>query len=132
MSAQLSDARQEIFDRAGILFSGICLIHCTILPFFFAALQSSAALLMPTALSGEFFHLALAFLLLGTGGIAFVTGYLRHGKSSILCLALAGTTLLFLGAFNPREMLSGFGESAITTLATVSLIFAHWKNQGFR
>ncbi len=116
-------------DRAGILLSALCLIHCTALPLLLAVLQAYGATLVPKSLDNGFFHVALAFLLLGVGGLAFVQGYRRHGRALPLFAGAFGTALLFVGAFNPGALFPEAGEHAITIAGTLTLLFAHSRNR---
>ncbi len=122
-------SRQELFDRTGIALSTICLIHCTVLPLAFAALQVWGISALPKSMDNEGFHLFLAFSLLGIGGIAFVSGYFRHRKILPLAGGFLGTLLLFLGATHPFSAWGELAAHALTILGTLILLGAHFKNR---
>lgn len=121
--------KQDLMDRAGIFLSTLCLIHCTALPLLLAVLQAYGAALVPKSLDNGWFHAALAFVLLGVGGLAFVQGYRRHGRVLPLAAGAFGTALLFLGAFNPGAQLPEAGEHVVTVFGTFTLLFAHSRNR---
>jgi hypothetical protein len=110
-------------DRFGIALSGLCAVHCLVLPFilpfvgFFAALAES-----------EWTHVFLAIGVVPTVVFAAARGYRRHGKREILWLlgvgALAVVAALGVGEFAGDGRL----EAAFTTCGSALLIAGHWKN----
>lgn len=116
-------------DRAGIFLSTLCLIHCTALPLLLVGLQAYGASLAPKSLDNGWVHAAMAIVLLGVGGLAFVQGYRRHRRPLPLVAGAVGTSLLFLGAFNPGEVFPEVAEHLITIAGTITLLFAHSKNR---
>lgn len=121
--------KQDIMDRAGIFLSTLCLIHCTALPLLLAVLQAYGANLVPKSLDNEWFHAVLAFVLLGVGGLAFVQGFRRHRRLLPLAVGAFGTSLLFVGAFNPGGVFPELSEHLITVAGTITLLFAHSRNR---
>jgi hypothetical protein len=121
--------KKDTLDRVAMFMSAVCLVHCTVLPLALVALQTYGAILVPKALDNEWFHAVMAIALFGVGGLAFVTGFLRHGQWKPLAAGALGTALLFLGAFNPGQNFSEFGEHAITVTGTLILLFAHTRNR---
>jgi hypothetical protein len=83
-------------------------------------------------LEGEALHLVFAFLLLGVGAVAFISGFIRPRAFVPLLLGMGGTALLFAGALNPVQCLSERGSHAVTIAGTLVLIFAHVKNRAAR
>lgn len=120
---------QDQLDRAAMLLSMICLVHCTVLPLALALLPALGSTFLPRSLDNDLFHVLFAFILLGVGGIAFVQGYRRHGLLVPLVAGIFGTTFLFLGAFNPGSLMTEFFEHAVTVFGTIVLLFAHARNR---
>jgi hypothetical protein len=120
---------RHTLDKAGIFVSVLCLIHCIALPVALPLLQMIGLQASLNVSTNETLHLILAFLLLGIGGFAFFIGYIRHRAIMPLLLGVFGTSLLFVGALNPRLLLSESESHALTIFATFVLIFAHWKNR---
>lgn len=83
------------WDALGAALSGLCIIHCLIMPLALAYLP----LLKLDWLESESFHRWLAVGAMGIGGLSFLPGYLRHRRLSVLLLAGAGLSLLGYGAF---------------------------------
>ena len=110
-------------DRVGIALSGLCAVHCLVLPLvlpfvgFFAAFAES-----------EWTHLFLAICIVPTVVFAAARGYRRHGKRDILWLLGAGA-LAVIAALGVGELAGGGRlEAAFTTCGSVLLIAGHWKN----
>lgn len=127
MKALAQTAKQDTLDRAAMVLSGLCLIHCTVLPIGLALLQAYGASLVPQSLDNGWFHAAMAVTLLGVGGLAFGQGYLRHHRLFPLVAGTIGTALLFVGAFGGHG--SELIEHGLTILGTVILLVAHAKNR---
>jgi len=111
------------WDRLGMALSGLCLIHCTVLPLALLVLPWLAA----TALAAEQVHAFLAAVLLGIGAIAFVPGYLQHRRGAVLVLGGLGVTLIATAAFG--ELPGDTGGETVTVLGSFALIAAHWTNR---
>jgi hypothetical protein len=106
-------------DRAGVLVSGLCVVHCL----------SSLVLVTFLGLGGgillrpEVHETGLAIaLVIGALGLGF--GALRHGRFSVLVTGLAGIVLMGLAL----RVEHGWRE-ALLTIAGVSLLAAaHIRN----
>jgi hypothetical protein len=122
-----TDPRQ--LDRAGILISAICLVHCTAFPLALAAMQFWGVNLFEHESHSHTLHFVLALVLLGVGGLAFGQGYLRHRRPLPVFLGVLGTVLLFVGALNPGRLLSHSQEHIVTIIGTLILLAAHLKNR---
>lgn len=116
-------------DRAAMWISMICLVHCMALPLALALLPTLGATFLPNYLDNNLFHVLFAFVLLGVGGLAFVQGFRRHRLWLPVLGGVFGTSLLFIGAFNPAGLLPDLGEHLITVAGTVVLLFAHLRNR---
>ncbi|MGZ3652544.1 MAG: MerC domain-containing protein [Bdellovibrionota bacterium] len=127
--AEVPDQTQDQLDRAAMLLSMICLVHCTVLPLALALLPALSSTFLPHALDNDLFHILFAFILFGVGGIAFVQGFRRHSLWVPLLAGIFGTACLFVGAFNPGSLLPDYGEHAVTVVGTVILLFGHARNR---
>jgi len=106
-------------DRAGILISGLCVVHCL------------AGLLVVSVLGlgGEFllapaWHRAGLAVAIGVGAITIGLGVLRHGRMLPLGLAGVGLVLMSGGLFVSH----GFAEAGLTVPGVLLLAVAHILN----
>jgi hypothetical protein len=127
MKAVVSAPKQDLLDRAAMYLSALCLIHCTVLPLALVVLQAYGASLLPKHLDGEAFHAIMAITLLGVGGYAFVSGYVRHRLLFPVIAGAIGTAMLFAGVL--PFGLSETAEHGITIVGSIVLLAAHARNR---
>jgi len=114
---------ERLWDGLGLTLSGLCALHCLALP-----LGLFALLPFLDRLPDEHeFHWAMALAIVPIGLIAFWRGYRRHHNRAVLISGALGLILIAIGTG------SGSGELAhrefpITLIASLALIFAHFKN----
>ena len=106
------------WDRIGMGLSGLCLIHCLLLPFLAAALPW---------VEDERFHLAIAALAVPVAFFSFLPAFRRHGNRLILGVGLTGVLCLIVGAL-AHEQLGEEWEHKVTILGGLCLISAHFYN----
>ncbi len=116
---------QDWFDRFAIGASGLCLLHCLVLPIILVGLPSGIHALG----GGETFHLIILSTAIPLSLWGLIGGRKLHGNIRPVQLGLAGLLLLVTGV--SLELLS---LRVIGTLLTVSgsmvLVGAHvlnWK-----
>lgn len=119
-----SDTINKFFDKLGICVSGLCLVHCLIMPF---------ALLSFPVLSNYFhhleenIHLIFGVLVLTSAIFAVYPHCRKSGRKDILILALMGS-ITVLTAFTLAHEISEVLESILTVTGSVMLIIAHFRN----
>lgn len=112
-------------DRAALVASVACMVHCLALPLVIAALPAlSSVLAVP-----ESFHRWILAFAVPAAGIALVQGRSRHGERYPLWLGAAGLALIATGALWLDE---GGAETAATVGGSLSLAWAHIANWRLR
>jgi len=109
-------------DRVAIGLSGLCALHCLVMPIAIVLFPMVAA----SFGSDERFHFGLAVLVLPSSALALVLGCRRHRDLAVLGLGLLGLSA-FLGLAlwghdalgEVRERLASAGASALIALAHV-------------
>lgn len=117
-----------VWDRAGIVLSALCLIHCLGAPLAILYLPALGLLLVPAE---DGVHAVLAMVVPITALLAFVPGYRRHRNPRILYAASAGVSAIVFAAFLLPEDADAAAETLITALGGVLLIAAHLRNHAF-
>ena len=117
-------AKPAFWDRVGISLSGICVVHCLLLPVALAALPLCP--LLETA--HAWLHPVFAVLLLPTTLAAMAHGYRRHGRKDVAALLGAGLVLILGAGFLGHDMPGAFTETTLTVFGSVLLITGHWRN----
>ncbi|MFZ4403312.1 MAG: MerC domain-containing protein [Pseudobdellovibrionaceae bacterium] len=118
-----SSWHDDIWDRLGILVSGLCAIHCLITPF---VIFSMPFLYM--WLHHPLFHLAVAIFVGPLAVYAFTSGYKIHKNKTILRLASVGLGIILLGVFLPHTWTHRVGHDILTIAGSFLLIIAHYLN----
>lgn len=117
-----------VWDRAGIVLSALCLIHCLGAPLAILYLPALGLLLAPAE---DGVHAVLATIVPITALLAFVPGYRRHRNPRILYAAGAGVGAIVAAAFLLPEKAGTSAEALITAFGGVLLIAAHLRNHAF-
>ncbi|WP_288412069.1 MerC domain-containing protein [uncultured Sphingomonas sp.] len=107
-------------DRAGIILSGLCAVHCVTTIAVMALLASVGGTLLHPAIHE--IGLGLAVLL---GIVALGAGYLRHGRKLPTLIGGGGLAVMALALTLPHGV-----PEAIATLSGVGLLaFGHHLNR---
>ncbi len=125
---------QTNFDRFAILLSGICAIHCIVLP----VVASLAPLLAATIHHGNilhefWFHQFIIVFILPVSIFALVTGFRNHGQITPIVLGSIGLTILVFTALFAeylisRQFLPLKGETVLTILGGIIHAAGHIAN----
>ena len=109
-------------DGAAIGLSGLCLLHCLALPFFVGALP----MLMP--FTESHLHAQMLYFAVPLSVIAVGIGYARHRNSTVVLAAVAGMSLLVLGATVAHGSLGIVADRLFTISGSIVLAAAHLWN----
>lgn len=115
---------QDHWDKTGIATSMICILHCLLTPFLAASLPILAATERST-------HIGLTVVLMAIGIVAFVPGYRKHGRRSMVYLGMLGFTMLCVAVFLPEKLATESIEASLTVIGGSFLIIAHLSNMYF-
>ena len=120
-------AAPTLLDRIGVLLSGLCVVHCLVLPMLVPFLTT-----LSVFAESELTHLILAALIVPTVAFSAWSGYSKHGKSIIVWLLASGTLAVVIAMFAGEQFASEPLEAGMTTLGSVLLIAGHWQNHKHR
>jgi hypothetical protein len=113
-----------IWDKTGIATSLICILHCIFTPLLAASLPILAVTERGT-------HIGLTVVLMSIGLVAFVPGYRKHGRRTMVFLGMLGITMLCAAVFLPEKLASESVETMLTVIGGSFLIIAHLSNMYF-
>jgi drug/metabolite transporter (DMT)-like permease len=118
-----SSPNTSLLDRLGIALSGLCVLHCLVLPFVmplltFAVFQEESPLT----------HIILAVLVLPTAIFTSLRGYKHHRNSTVVALLLGGATMVACALLLGEHLSNETVEAGVTTAGSVLLIAGHWQN----
>lgn len=124
LTAFRSDLSASRWDALGQLLSSLCIAHCVVLPGVLGFLPAATAEL----LEGESVHRGLIAFVVLSALAAFVPGYRRHRRASVVGLAVAALVLLASAAFLLPEEAEGW-ETGLTLAGGVLMAGAHARNR---
>lgn len=116
-----SSGTQNALDSLAIGASGLCLVHCLVLPTVIVLLPSLAAILT----FPEEFHLWALAAAVPSSLLALIAGFHRHRSYKSSIVVLPGLMLLAVGALAaPSEG----AETAMTVAGALLLAIGHLAN----
>lgn len=120
MTQNIKDEQQGFWDRLGIGLSGLCAIHCLLIPVFVSLIPLWPAL----DEFHEFTHLVF-FLAIAPAVILSLKN--RKNLKSISGYLFVGLAIIFLAWFF-NDWLGDYGEAGVTLIGSLLLIRGHWLN----
>ena len=121
--SSLADEGARSWDRLGIGLSGLCAVHCLLMPLALAMLS-----LWPVAFDPDaWLHPIFAALLIPTTLMA-VRLAVRHRHARHIPMLLGGGLMLVLAVMVIGEVAGVASEAAVTVLGSSLLITGHWRN----
>ena len=109
-------------DRAAVLLSGLCLVHCLAVPFAVVLGPLAGQWLMDSETQVHWILLTLA---LPISVVALARGYRRHHNSVTITLGAVGLTFMFVGV---SHVIGEDWEIILTVIGVSSLLMAHVRN----
>lgn len=115
--------KQFFADKVAIGLSGLCAIHCLVLPLLIVMLPSLASL----PLNDERFHLWMVFAVIPISIFALFLGCRRHKNYQVLGFGVVGLVLL-VTAILGEEIFGEIGEKGFTLAGAAIIAFGHFRN----
>lgn len=115
---------QRIFDKAAIILSALCFLHCTLVP----VIMLTMPLVWLGPLQGEHIHQLLIIGVLPFSLFALLLGCQKHRTWNILVLSSFGLLLLVIAALIGHDLFGEIGEKLVTMIGSIILIIGHIRN----
>ena len=117
-----SSEKGGILDHAAIALSGLCLVHCLLLPVVIVALP------LLGQLNATHFHAQLLIVVIPVSLFAFTLGFRRHANQAIIAGGIAGISLLFIGGTVAHANFGLLADSLLTMAGSIVLATSHYYN----
>ena len=117
-----SSRNSDILDHAAIALSGLCLIHCLLLPIIIVGLPLLAQF------NAAHFHAQILIVVVPVSLFAFTLGYRHHGNKAIVAWGAAGIAILFIAGTVAHANYGVLADSLLTMAGSVVLATAHYRN----
>lgn len=119
------DTTRSFSDKAAIIFSTACTVHCLLIPILVVAFPVIAS----TFFGDEGFHIILLWLILPTSLIALALGCRAHKDVRVIALGVTGLCFVIAAALAGHSYFGEFGERVVTMAGSGFLILGHVRNQ---
>lgn len=117
-----SAANGGILDHLAITLSGLCLVHCLLLPATIVALP----LLAQT--SDTHFHTQMLLVVIPVSLFAYTLGYPRHRNKTIVAWGLAGIAIMSIGGTIAHAKYGLVADTTLTVAGSIILAASHYFN----
>jgi len=114
--------QSDFLDRAALLLSGLCLLHCLLLPVVVAMLPFLGQF------GDDHLHLEMLVVVVPVSVLALVFGYRRHRHGSVVMAGLIGLLLLAFGGTVAHDVYGIVADRIFTVVGSVVLGFTHYRN----
>lgn len=114
-----------VWDRAGVILSALCLLHCLSMPMIVLSLP----ILARYYLANPIFHLVLALMIVPVGAYSFYKGYKHHHKVRPIMFGLPGMLLVSLTPYLVHVQGLSIPEQVSMIFGSALLITAHLINR---
>ena len=111
-------------DRAAICFSGLCILHCLLLPVLLVAYPIGILV----TLSDEMFHQIMVSVALPLSLVSLYVGYGHHKRNQLIVFGSVGLGMLMLPLVVPHELISETEETWLTVAGALIVCLAHVVN----
>ena len=116
---------RTLSDKAAILISTACTVHCLLLPIAIVAFPVLAS----TLLGDAGFHTILLWFILPTSLIALGLGCRAHKDLRVFVYGFIGLGLILVTAITGHSLLNEMKERVVTMVGSGFLILSHIRNQ---
>ena len=117
-----SSGRGGILDHVAITLSGLCLIHCLLLPAIIVALPLLAQF------NESHFPAQMLIVVITVRLIAFALAYRRHGNKVIVAWGFVGIAIMFVGGTAAHANYGVLADTLLTMAGSLILATAHFFN----
>jgi len=118
-----SSANQtDMLDKAAVALSGLCLLHCLLMPVIITVLPFF------DQFGDRHLHAEVLIIVLPISLIALTLGFRRHADKRIVGWGIVGLTLLIVGATLAHNNYGVVADRMLTITGSIILAVAHYRN----
>ncbi|RLA26337.1 MAG: MerC domain-containing protein [Gammaproteobacteria bacterium] len=117
-----SASQSDMLDKVAVALSGLCLLHCLLMPVIITALPFFGQF------SARHLHAEILTIVLPISLIALSIGFRRHADKRVVGWGIAGLLLLIVGATLAHNMYGVVADRMLAITGSVILAAAHYRN----
>lgn len=115
-------SKSNTLDQVAVALSGLCLLHCLLLPIVIVALPFLGQF------SDDHFHVQMLLVVVPVSLVALGTGFRRHRDARIILTGVAGLALLIVGSSIVHSRYGLLADSVVTICGSLILGLTHYAN----
>ena len=113
----------KVFDKVGLFFSGLCLVHCLVLPVFLILFP---VLKHYSFFQDKYFHDWMFLFVLIPALLSFGPHFMKTKNLKTILLPVVAIVILFFTNILFHQ--HGLFETIVTSFASMILMYAHYKH----
>lgn len=117
-----SSGRTAVLDRLAVGLSGLCLLHCLLLPF--------AVTILPFL--GQFgddhLHAEVLLVVVPVSLIALALGFRHHRRAGVIAGGVVGLGIMIVGGTIVHDAYGLAADRTLTVIGSLTLAFTHYRN----
>ena len=117
-----SSGQSSVLDQVAVALSGLCLLHCLLLPFAVAVLPFLGQF------SDDHLHVEMLVVVVPVSVVALYLGFRRHGHIGIVAWGLVGLSLLAVGGTIAHTLYGLLADRTLTVAGSLILACTHYRN----
>lgn len=114
--------RPAVLDQVAVALSGLCLIHCLLLPFLVVALPFLGQF------SDDHLHAEMLVIVIPVSLVALLLGFRRHRHTGVILTGIAGLVILTIGGTVAHSAYGLVADRTLTVIGSVTLAITHYRN----
>lgn len=111
-----------VLDHLAITLSGLCLVHCLMLPVIIVALPILAQW------NDSHFHTQMLIVVVPVSLFAYALAYPRHRNKTIIAWGIAGIAIMFVGGTIAHANYGIVADALLTMAGSLILAASHFFN----
>lgn len=115
-------AQRGLLDQVAVALSGLCLLHCLLLPFLIAVLPFLGQF------SDDHLHAEMLIVVVPVSAIALALGFRRHRHTGVVVSGIVGLALLIIGGTVAHSAYGLLADRALTVVGSITLAITHYRN----
>jgi hypothetical protein len=117
-----ASAKRGLLDQLAVTLSGLCLLHCLLLPFIVAVLPFLGQF------GDDHLHAEMLIVVLPVSIIALALGYRRHRHTGVVVAGIVGLAILTIGGTIAHSAYGLLADRALTVVGSITLAVTHYRN----
>ncbi|HZW59719.1 MAG TPA: MerC domain-containing protein [Woeseiaceae bacterium] len=109
-------------DRAAVVLSGLCVLHCLALPVLVLGTPFVAAL------ASSHWHAPMLLVVVPVSVFAILRGYRQHGNKPVPWFGALALALLIVGGTLAHNWYGAAADRTLTVAGSLLLAAVHWQN----